>query len=719
MPAFDRHGDLLRWRRLISLLAIVLSIGACTDSACGGRRRSVNADVQHGALRGANVLLVTIDTLRADRVGAFGGARPTPALDRLATGGLRFTRAYAHAPMTLPTHASMHTGLIPPRHGVRVNGSELDASVPTLAELLRRSGYRTGAFVGSFVLDARFGLNRGFELYDDRVGTEAGPVTFGFVERTADRVLRAAADWLRRPDTTGDSPWFAWVHLFDPHAPYRAPRAIVDSAYDNEVAFADAELGSFLGELEKAGVLSRTLIVVLADHGEGLGDHGEETHGLFAYESTLRIPLIINAPGLEPDTVTRLAAQADILPTVADLLGIEPYRHLDGRSLLPAIRGEPGGDESIYFEALDAHLTRNWAPLTGVVSGGWKYIDLPIPELFDLLQDSGERVNRAAEERERTNDLARRLERWSRADTPKAATELDPDARARLRSLGYAASGSAPRKAHYTEADDPKRLVDVDRRFQKALHLSGDGRYAEAATLLRETIDQRPDFTAAYLALASVHIESGHAPEAVNLLRAAERRGLSDPKLKERLGAALLAGGDPARAKGVLEPLSGEGASVDILNTLAVVHAELGAHDRARVLFERALAKAPRAASIWNNLGLMELAARRVSDAARAFERAVDADPRFAPAWAALGATYANRDQARAIDAWKRAIALSPDDYDTLFNLGMLLWQSGRRDEARPYLERFTSEAPASRYSADIAGIRQLLAGSGTNRRAR
>lgn len=718
MPAFDRHGDLLRWRRLISLLAIVLSIGACTDSACGGRRRPVNADLQRGALRGANVLLVTIDTLRADRVGAYGAARPTPTLDGLAAGGLRFTRAYAHAPMTLPTHASIHTGLIPPRHGVRVNGSELTASVPTLAELLGRSGYRTGAFVGSFVLDARFGLNRGFQVYDDRVGTEAGPVTFGFVERTADRVLRAAADWLRRPDTTSGSPWFAWVHLFDPHAPYRAPRAIVDSAYDNEVAFTDAELGSFLGELETAGLLSRTLIVVLSDHGEGLGDHGEETHGLFAYDSTLRIPLIINAPGLEPDAVTRLAAQADLLPTVADLLGIEPYPNLDGRSLLPAIRGEAGGDESIYFEALDAHLTRNWAPLTGIVSGDWKYIELPIPELFDLSRDPGEQLNRAAEEGERRNDLAGRLERLEGAGAPRAP-ELDPDAAARLRSLGYAASGGAPRKARYTEADDPKRLVDVDRRFQKALHLSGDGRHAEAATLLRETIDQRPDFTAAYLALASIQIESGHAQEAVNLLRAAERRGLSDPKLEERLGAAWLAVGDPARAAAALEPLSGEGASVDLLNTLAIAQAELGAPDRARGLFGRALAKAPGAASIWHNLGLMELAARRVSDAARAFERAVDADPQFAPGWAALGATYANRDQARAIDAWKRAIALSPDDYDTLFNLGMLLWQSGRRDEARPYLERFTSEAPASRYSADIAGIRQLLAGSGTNRRAR
>ena len=712
MPLTPHRGVVLK---RIALFALISVLGA-SAAVCGWHRGPDNANLEHGALRGANVLLVTIDTLRADRVGAFGGPRPTPVLDRLATGGLRFTRAYAHAPMTLPAHASILTGLIPPRHGVRVNGSELDASVPTLAELLARSGYRTGAFVGSFVLDARFGLSRGFAVYDDRVGTEQGPVSFGFVERTADRVLRAAADWLLRPGTDGGSPWFVWVHLFDPHAPYRAPRTFVDSAYDNEVAFADAELGSFLEELAKTGLLTRTLIVVLSDHGEGLGDHGEETHGLFAYESTIRIPLIINAPGVAPATVTNLAAQADLLPTIADLLGIEPYGAIDGRSLLPAIHGAAAGDETVYFEALDAHLARNWAPLTGIVSGPWKYINLPVPELFDLSRDPGEQTNRAADERQRTTDLARRLEAFTREQAPKTSRELDPDAVAKLRSLGYTASRAPRRTAQYTEADDPKRLVDVDRRFQTALHLAGDGRHAEAAKLLQEAIERRHDFTAAYLALASIYIESGRAADAVTMLRAASGRGLTDPKVQERLGAALLASGELAAAATVLEPLSGEGASVDTLNTLGVIHAEMGARDRSRVLFGRALAKAPRAASIWNNLGLLELGARRMPEAAQAFERAVDADPAFAPAWAALGAAYANSNRERAIHAWKRAVELSPTDYDTLFNLGMVLWQSGRRDEARPYFERFVRGAP-SRYSADVANIRRMLAGA--DRRSR
>ena len=712
-PTSDRASRFLR--RRIPLVALMMLLGGCT-AACGWWRKPINADLQPGAFKGANVLLVTIDTLRADRVGAFGGALPTPTLDRLAAGGLRFTRAYAHAPATLPAHASIFTGLFPSHHGVRLNGAELDGRQLTLAELLARSGYRTGAFVGSFVLDARFGLSRGFEVYDDRVGTEQGPVNFGFVERTADRVLRTAADWLRRPEiSNGGSPWFAWVHLFDPHAPYRAPRRLVDSPYENEIAFVDAELGSFLESLDRAGLLARTLIVALADHGEALGDHGEETHGLFGYESTIRIPLIVNGPGLQPATVRALAGQADLFPTIADLLGVAPGAALDGRSLLPAIRGEEMADEAVYFEALDAHLTRNWAPLTGIVAGDWKYIDLPIPELFDLSQDPGERTNRVSEQRDRASALARRLEAWKGA-APKGGRELDPDAVARLRSLGYTAGSAAPPRPAYTAEDDPKRLVDVDRRFQTALHAVGDGRHSEAVALLREAIASRPDFAAAHLALASVLIEAGRAREAIEVLTAAARQGISDPKVQERLGAAFLANGQPDRAVTVLEPLSGEGASVDTLNTLAIACAEVGARDRARALFERAVARAPRAASIWNNLGLVELAARRLPQAAAAFERAVDADPGFAPAWAALGATHAHTDPARAIDAWNRSVTLAPADYDTLFNLGMLLWQSGRRDEARPHLERFVRDAPPAGYSTDIAHIRRMLAARGNDK---
>ena len=305
------------------------------------------------ALGGSNVLLVTIDTLRRDRVGAYGNtAGLTPTLDGLAAAGLRYAHAFSHAPMTLPAHASILTGRTPVRHGVRNNGGfRLADDVPTLATVLRGAGYRTGAFVGAFVLDARYGLSRGFDNYDDRY-PQRGETSFDFAERRAADVVQAAGDWILSMPPA--SPWLAWVHLFDPHAPYDAPAE--DRAgrapYDAEVAYADAMIGRLLERLRAGHALDHTVIVVTADHGESLGDHGEATHGLFAYEPTLAVPLIVGGQGVGPGVVDGAVGHADILPTLCDLLGIAAPSGLDGRSLIAS----PGPDRLVYFEALDASL---------------------------------------------------------------------------------------------------------------------------------------------------------------------------------------------------------------------------------------------------------------------------------------------------------------------------------------------------------------------------
>src|SRR5437762_4893462 len=308
----------------VATAALLATVIACNRTAT----TRANIDLHSGALAGSSVLLITIDTMRADRL----GPRLTPALDPLPSGGVRFTSAHAHAPLTLPAHTSILTGLAPPSHGVHNNGSTaLADSTPTLATMMRGAGYRTGAFVGAFVLDARFGLSRGFDVYDDRVGSDTGPVTFAFAERTADRVTALAGDWIlsqsNRPATddrrltderltTGDRrlSWFCWIHLFDPHAPYRAPEQRAADPYDNEVAFTDAQLGRLFDRLRAAGQLDSTLIVVAADHGESLGEHGEMTHGLFAYEATLHIPLLIAGPSIRPAVLDGESAQADLVP---------------------------------------------------------------------------------------------------------------------------------------------------------------------------------------------------------------------------------------------------------------------------------------------------------------------------------------------------------------------------------------------------------------------
>lgn len=700
-----------------SLLAVSVML-VCQPACSPAPSPRANAGLRPGRLAGSNVLLVTIDTLRADRVGAYsGGARTalTPTLDGLAARGVRFAQAYAHAPMTLPAHTSILTGLVPPTHGVHNNGSTALASeTPTLASLLHDAGYRTGAFVGAFVLDARFGLSRGFDIYDDRVGSDTGPITFAFAERTADRVTQLAGDWILGGGSgLAPRPWFCWVHLFDPHAPYRAPEQRAADPYDNEVAFADAQLGKLFDRLGAGSQLDSTLAVVLADHGESLGDHGETTHGLFAYQATIRIPLIIAGPSIQPVVSSAAIGQADLLPTVLDLLGIGLPQRLDGQSMLPALRGETTVDRPIYFEALDAYLTRNWAPLTGLVANGWKYIDLPEAELYDIERDPGEAGNRIHDAPERATALGRRLSEWHPLSTRLApAAPIDPDAAARLRALGYTASQARePARKLYTAKDDPKHLLDLDRRYERALTLTGERQYVEAARILEGIVAQRPDFTVAYLNLASVYIAAGDPRRAVALLEDAAKHGVTSPELQGRLGAAYVASGDLRRAIVTLTPIARPDvpAGLDAMNTLGIVFTQQGGFDRARRLFSDVLALSPRSATTLSNLGLLELGNHRLPAAARAFEQAVAADARLAQAWEGLGAARVRENPTGAIDAWKHAVELEPRNYDVLFNLAVLLREHSTAQEARPYVERFVREAPPARYGRDIAAFRAWL----------
>jgi arylsulfatase A-like enzyme len=367
-------------------------------------RPPAQAILQSGACRGCNLLLITVDTLRSDRVGAFGGAAGvTPALDRLAAEGVRLTRTYSAAPLTLPAHASIMTAVSPPVHGVRANGLfRLATASPTLAAVLATAGYRTGAFVGAFVLDARFGLNRGFETYDDRY--DESSATADSAERRGEDVIKPAAAWI----LAGAGPWFAWVHLYDPHDPYRAPEPYASrhTPYDAEVAYSDAQVGKLISDLQTAGQLDRTVVMVAADHGESLGEHGEPTHGVFAYDVTQRVPWIVWAGSRigrgASDALVRLI---DLAPTALDLLGVDPPREFEGRSVVPAVAGAESAPRVAYLEAMDANLTRNWAPLTAVVSGAYKLIDLPVLELYDVAKDPREMTNLVRSEPDRMRDL--------------------------------------------------------------------------------------------------------------------------------------------------------------------------------------------------------------------------------------------------------------------------------------------------------------------------
>lgn len=668
-----------------------IAVLACWCTACGWRGTTSVAPPAAGALRGANVLLVTIDTLRADHVGAYGGNRGlTPTIDRYAGEGLRFANAYSHVPLTLPSHASLLTAGYPTRTGVHDNGTfRLGDRSPSLATALKAAGYRTAAFVGAFVLDARFGLNRGFDLYDDRMlGSSAD---LGLVQRTAEQVLAPAHDWIvdravpspQSPSPQSGAagpqrapaPWFAWVHLYDPHEPYAPPEPYASryatDPYGGEVAYADAALGSFLTRIRAAGALANTLVVITADHGESRGEHGEKTHGLFAYEATLRVPLVLWAPStIRPAVFNEMTRLVDVAPTVLDLLGAAPFANADGRSVLPFLGGQAFDDPGSYFEALNANLTRNWAPLTGLMRHRHKFIDLPLPELYDLAADPAEQRNLYASQRDRAADLERRLDEITKAASRSAPAAIDADAQARLRSLGYVVGSVTPKRS-YTAADDPKRLAHLNGALDDASAAWSRGDGARAMEMLRAVIQERPDLTVAHDRLAFMLRASGRIGEAVSVLDDAARAGRADRPLLRSLGEILRDAGDLRRSAAVLEPLVRDDASdLESSDALGQTYARMGQGPRAEAMFKRVLEASPNAAATWNNLGALYLMTGRVAEARDALSRAVEINPELASAHNGLGVAWARLgDVGKAAEEWRRALALRPDLTDARANL--------------------------------------------------
>jgi len=663
--------------------------------ACGRAARPSAPPIAAGALRGANVLLVTIDTLRADYVGAYGSSRgATPTLDRLAAEGLRFDVVYAHVPLTLPSHTTIMTGTYPFTSGVRDNGSfRFDGARPTLASALKHAGYSTAAFVGAFPVDARFGLNAGFDVYDDNYGSRPAGGELSVLERSAEAVLAPAFAWIAahesvipNPQSIRDPqsairnpnlPWFVWTHLYDPHDPYEPPEPYrsryAADLYAGEVAYADAALGAFLDRLRSSGALDRTLVVVMADHGESLGEHGERTHGLFAYNATLRVPFVVWAPPIvRPGVVSSPARLVDVMPTILDLVGVDAGGAPDGRSVRPAAAGERAeGDPGSYFEALNANLTRNWAPLSGVVQGGIKLIDLPVPELYDLAADPAEQQNLYA----RRSDLAKPLERQLDALTARAlkpaAGPVDRETAQRLQSLGYIVA-PAPKPARtFTARDDPKNLIGLQNRLDSALDAMKRGDADSAERLLRSVVDERADFTVASERLAFLYHETGQLPRAIATLEAAARSSPADAELLATLGEYLQQANQLDRSAAVLEAaIKVNAAETDAHEKLGVTYTRMRRFADAEREFRAVLAVDPGSPTTYNNLGSLYLTANRNADAIQALTRAIVLDPRLANAHNGLGVAYARGgDVTRAVEEWQEALRLRPDLTDARDNL--------------------------------------------------
>jgi choline-sulfatase len=628
-----------------------------------------------------NVVLISIDTLRADHLGCYGyKAGASPTIDRLAREGTQFDNAFTPAPLTLPAHASLLTGLYPVSHGVHDNGETLPASIQTLPEAFQAAGYNTAAFIGSFILDRRFGLSRGFEEY---VGAfdlhrHAGDDP-GAVQIRGDQVERAAEDWVRKPHS---KPFFLFVHFYDLHGPYLLPKAWRDrypqGLYDGEIAYVD----SLIAHLWSA-IPSQTLLVITADHGEGLGEHGERTHGFFVYHSTTRIPLIVRFPdgraaGKRVASVVRLI---DIAPTLLAAAGLPPLRSAEGTSLL-----EPTSNLAAYSETLYPFRHFHAAPLLSLTTQDYSFIQAPRSELYSNKLDFAETRNVATQNRSVVEDLREKLRPFADAVRSALASAPPPDILAKLKSLGYigAVSGSSG------ERIDPKDRIAAYSRFQDALELEAAGHLDQAIAGLKQVVAADPALLGARielgLALQRVHKDSEAAQEFEAALRVDPKNALAHFNLCISLGN-LHNDAKAERECDMATALQPSFSRAYVARGLAL--ARQGALREAIASLDAALAIDPADFDGLYNRGNLLGAQQQWPAARRDLLQAVAIEPNSAPAHVALGTLnlYTGDDNG-ALREYQRAIALDPRNSSAHSSLGLLYRRLGQNEKAAAELKK-------------------------------
>jgi choline-sulfatase len=660
-----------------------------------------------GAKPARNVLLVSIDTLRADHVGCYGYRDAlTPRLDGLAASGLRFERATTTVPLTLPAHSSLMTGAFPEWHGVRDNGGfYLGNDQATLATLLRDRGFRTGGFVGSFVLDRRWGIGQGFDRYFDEFDLDkfADAASMDMIERPGSAVVDKALEWLR---ADANRPFFAWVHLYDPHAPYvpkppfrgRFPATAV-GAYDAEIAYADAQVGRLLDQLAEDGRLDDTVVVVVGDHGEMLGEHGELTHGFFIYEAVTHIPLIIAGPSIPNRVIADQVRIVDVMPTILTLVGISVPKSVQGVNLLPIVRGQHF-DLIAHSESWYPRYHYGWSELRAISDGRFKFIQAPRPEIYDLQTDPHEQRDGAAQSAARIASFSTALERFesrvTRAGAQRAPRSIDADTEERLSALGYVSGGSTREGPGDRPRGDPKDKIGIYQQLKEAGSASVEGRPEDAIAIVQDALREDPDTVEAYMLLGNFLEKAKRPAEAIVAYRRA--LALDDQhqnalfslaaayKKEGRLDEAL-AGFERARA---LDPRNGK-----VLWHLADIYLRKKEPAKAEAVVEDALSRGVDQDWFLLKMGESQIEARRFNDAERSLRSAAAKRPDLASVYFDLGLVYeATGDVDRAIDAYDTELRHHDTAYRAAFNLAKLLQKKGRGTEAVSYFRKVAELQP-------------------------
>lgn len=661
--------------------------------------------------RGAplNVLVLTIDTLRADRLGCYGFAGiETPAIDRLAEAGVRFGRCIAPTPLTLPSHTSIMTGTLPLFHGVRDNGGfVVPPALTTLAESFREGGYRTGAFVAAYVLDSKWGLNQGFETYfDDFDLSRYEKISLASVQRRAGEVLDEALPWL---EAGSDRPFFAWIHLYDPHTPYEPP-APFDSRYPDrpylgEIAYVDSQVGRLLEALDKAGLGERTVIVLAGDHGESLGEHGEGTHGFFVYEEAIHVPLIVSTPyarlrGVSSD---RLVGLSDIMPTVLEMTGLPIPPEVQGTSLVPLFfrpgRDLPGTGRA-YAETYYPRLHYGWSDLKSYQDGRFKLILAPSIELYDLEKDPEEAVNLAGSSAgalAAIRDAALPfIEEAGRGALSVDIGRLDEETRQSLAALGYVGSFAGSVLQEGRPLANPRDKIGIFNELSKARESGMAGDAAQAVKAVEAIVAVDPDITDAWFTLGNLHFRMGAFEKAIESFRMALALKPEDSFTVINIANSYQRLGRPEEAERfVLDYLGRGNEDSQLFFLLGGLKFGQGDYDDAARYLTKCLEINPDSASAHSTLAAIGIQRGDLEAAGTHLDKAAALNPKL------LNLSY-NRaqwlekrgDAAGAEAAYLRELEYSPRNFRASFNLARLYRSQGREEDERRMLEKTRESNP-------------------------
>jgi arylsulfatase A-like enzyme/Tfp pilus assembly protein PilF len=672
---------------LIGLAGIFLSEGFTPGSQTGSKD--------------LNVLLITIDTIRPDRLSCYSPKYlKTPHIDALASRGVLFERAFAHNPTTLPSHTNILLGTTALYHGVHDNSKfKVSDDFLTLAEHLKAKGYATGAFIGAFPLDSRFGLSQGFDVYDENYSA-GDALAFTPPERKAGAVIEAAIDWLAMQR----SKWFSWIHLWDPHAMYSPPEPFLtdfkEDLYSGEVAYVDSELGKLFEYLERRNLLENTLIVLTGDHGESLGEHGELTHSYFAYNSTIWVPLIIAAPGLGSQRLPDDVCHVDIFPTICDILRIDTPPYLQGISLVPYMKGNKPPKRAIYIESMDPYYNSGAAPLRGFIEAGKKFLDSPLPEFYDLNTDFDEKNNLAQRINleEYKKRLAELMGSLSSSHGERSPSKIDREALEKLRSLGYVSSAAPKIKESYGPQDDLKTLLPYQKKLDDAISLFDKGRFDESILLLEELIQEKKDMARAYIYLNHIYKTRNQPGKSMELLADGFQHNPDNFDIVSAYGIILIETGQLDKGIEIFQKaLSLIDFDPMVWNYLGFAYWQKGEEEKALEHYNQALVLDPNFAMTNAFMGILHLSkfsrTKLRADYAQSMEylkKAIENDPSLAIAYKWLGTGYkvGGRIDA-AIALWKKALELSPSDDYVALNLGRAFFEKGDKTEALGYFEMY------------------------------